>query len=276
MLRSLLPALCAGVVAAALASDGMTGPASILEGASGLFTAFARKPELAAQMTAQLDDLGERWAVTEARPKIAPCCHYVQAFLEALGALLDDGLPAAEIRAIRCSVDPRPAQLICEPWEEKLRPPTGYAAKWSLPYCLAARALRGAVTIDSFEGPPDPELLAFAERVEWSAHEDGFPDRYAGRVTVVRTDGTELESVVPDVLGAPARPYPQAALTAKFIANAATVLDAADAAALLAEIQAIGRASTLASMGRLLRAARGARAPAVTATMSRTIAGAGT
>lgn len=251
-----------GLVAAGFAGDGMTGPASILEGRSGLFAAFARKPELAAQMTAQLDDLGSRWAVTEARPKSAPCCHYVQAFLEALGALLENGLNAFEILAIRCSVDPRSAQLICEPWEEKLCPPTGYAAKWSLPYCLAARALRGAVTTDLFECDPDPELLSFARRIEWSAREDGFPERYAGRLTVVRADGTELESYVADVLGAPDRPFPEASLLRKFIDNAAAVLPPAEGAALLAEIQAVARAPTLVHLGGFLRAARSRRVPA--------------
>jgi len=34
---------------------------------------------------------------------------------------------ASEIRSIRCVVDPRQAQLICEPWQRKLRPPSGYA-----------------------------------------------------------------------------------------------------------------------------------------------------
>ena len=62
-----------GLVAAALAADGMTGPPSILEGRSGLFAAFARAPELAARMEAQLADLGSRWAVAEVRPKSAPC-----------------------------------------------------------------------------------------------------------------------------------------------------------------------------------------------------------
>lgn len=252
-----------GLVATGLASDGMTGPASILEGRSGLFAAFARKPELAQQMGEQLDDLGSRWAITEVRPKIAPCCHYVQAFLEAVGILLDAGLKPGDIRAIRCRVDPRPAQLICQPWEEKLRPATGYAAKWSLPYCLAARVLRGAVTTDLFEGAPDPELLAFAQRIEWSAQEDGFPERYAGRVTVVQTDGKEMESYVADVLGAVGRPFPESTLIGKFVTNAAMVLAAAEGAALLAEIQAIAQAPALSSLGRLLRAARSGRARTV-------------
>ena len=245
-----------GLVAASLAADDMTGPASILEGRSGLFAAFARAPALAERMEDQLADLGERWAVTEARPKIAPCCHYIHAFLEALDAVLQSGTTASQIRGIRCIVDPRQAQLICEPWPQKLAPPTGYAAKWSLPFCLAARALRGPVDVELFERPFDPEVLAFAQRIDWSAQEDGFPDRYPGRLIVSLADGRTTESYVPDVLGAPGRPFPEDVLIRKFRNAAAAVLPAEDAAGLLNEVLSLERAPSLATLGLYLRRAQ--------------------
>ncbi len=245
-----------GLVAAGLAADGMTGPASILEGRSGLFAAFARNPELGPRMQARLGDLGERWAVTESRPKVAPCCHYIQAFLEALAALKEKGLRAADVRAIRCLVDPRQAQLICEPWAEKLNPPNGYAAKWSLPYCLAALALRGKLTTELFEGPMDADLLDYARRIDWTAQENGFPDRYAGCLIVTLADGTQLESAVSDVLGAPSRPFPEDALIEKFKTCAAAALTPDATAGLLQEIQGLAGASSLARLGGYLRSAR--------------------
>ncbi|MBC7803729.1 MAG: MmgE/PrpD family protein, partial [Candidatus Parcubacteria bacterium] len=261
-----------GLVAAGLAGDGMTGPASILEGRNGLLAAFARRSDLAARMASQFDDLGARWAVTEVRPKIAPCCHYVQAFLEALGGLLDKGLAAADIRAIRCLVDSRTARLICEPWAEKLSPPTGYAAKWSLPYCLAARALRGALTTQLFESAPDPELLAFARRIEWTPQDDGFPDRYAGRLVVTLADGKQMESAVSDVLGAPDRPFPESMLIEKFKSCAAAALLPDAAAGLLLEIQGLAGASSLARLGGYLRSARAAAPQRMQATAARVAA----
>lgn len=250
-----------GMVAAGLAADGMTGPVSILEGRSGLFTAFARDVALGERMQASLGDLGQRWAVAESRPKAAPCCHYIQAFLEALEMQLKEGVRAADIRAIRCLVDPRQAQLICEPWAEKLAPPTGYAAKWSLPYCLAAHALRGKLTTELFEGPLEAELLAFARRIEWAPLENGFPDRYAGRVVVTLADGSQRESAVADVLGAPDRPFPEDWLIEKFktCASAALTPDAADG--LLAEIQGLVGVASLTRLGGLLRAASATTPP---------------
>ena len=245
-----------GLVAASLATDGMTGPVSILEGRNGLFAAFAREPALANRMETQFADLGERWAVCETRPKTAPCCHYIQAFLEALDAVLESGVTASQVRGIRCIVDPRQAQLICEPWPQKLAPPTGYAAKWSLPFCLAARALRGPVDVELFERSFDPEVLAFAQRIDWNAQEDGFPDRYPGRLIVKLADGGIRESYIPDVLGAPGRPFPDEALLHKFRDAAAAVLPAEDVAGLMNEVLSLEHATSLTALGRLLRSAR--------------------
>jgi 2-methylcitrate dehydratase PrpD len=242
-----------GLVAASLAADGMTGPASILEGRNGLFAAFGRDKALAAGMEESLADLGERWAVVEARPKISPCCHYIQAFLEALDAILPQAGTAADIRSIHCIVDPHQAQLICEPWSQKLAPPTGYAAKWSLPFCLAAQALRLPIDVDLFEGPLPANVLAYARRIDWSAQEDGFPERYAGRLIVMLADGRRLEGYIADVLGAPGHPFPHDALIRKFRVAAASVLSPEDVEGLLNEVTSLERSASLVSLGRYLR-----------------------
>jgi 2-methylcitrate dehydratase PrpD len=245
-----------GVVAAALAADGMTGPPTILEGPRGLFAAFAREPGIAERLAGGLGDLGARWAITETRPKLAPSCHYIQAFLECIEEVLAGGIEGDEIRHIRCFVDRRQAQLICEPWEEKRRPATGYAAKWSLPYCLAARAVLGRVDVALFERPIDPALIAFAERIDWQPVEDGFPDRYPGRLAVTAADNRQVEAYVSDVAGGPGRPIPEAALLAKFRANARMVLPDDDAEALLEELTRLDRAGSPARATALLRRAR--------------------
>jgi 2-methylcitrate dehydratase PrpD len=248
----------AGLVAASLAADGMTGPASILEGRHGLFAAFAREPAIADRMHAELADLGERWAVAETRPKTAPCCHYIQAFLEAFDAAVDTGVTASGIASIRCVVDPHQAQLICEPWPEKLQPPTGYAAKWSLPFCLAAHALGRPVDVGLFEGDSDPAVLDFARRIEWVAREDGFPDRYPGRLVVTLADGGSREGYVPDVLGGPDRPFPDEALVRKVRDAAASVLPPESVQGLIDEVLSLQRAPSLATLGAYLRSARAA------------------
>ena len=143
-------------------------------------------------------------------PESAPCA--INQRSEALEAVLEKGVSASEIRRIRCIVDPRQAELICEPWPQKLAPPNGYAAKWSLPFCLAARALGGPVNVALFEGPLEPQVLAFAQRIDWCAQEDGFPERYPGRLAVTLADGRIVQSYVPDVLGAPGRAFPEEAL----------------------------------------------------------------
>jgi 2-methylcitrate dehydratase PrpD len=194
--------------------------------------------------------------VTETRAKLAPCCHYVLAFLECLDEILAAGVTATDIEAITCGVDPGQAGLICEPWSAKQAPPTGYAAKWALPYCLAARALRGTVDVALFEQPIDPALVAFARRIAWEPRADGFPDRYPGRLRVTLTNGQVREAHVPDVTGGPDRPLPPARVIEKFRANAASALSREDATALLQRLEGLARARSVRPIGELLRRAR--------------------
>jgi 2-methylcitrate dehydratase PrpD len=245
-----------GAVAAALAADGMTGPPAILEGRHGLFAAFARQSGIAERLADGLGDLGTRWSIVEARPKAAPTCHYVLAFLECLDEVLAGGVHPAEIHRIRCFVDRRQAQLIAEPWEAKRLPASPYAAKWSLPYCLAARAILGRVDVELFERPIDPTLVDFAERIDWQPVDDGFPDRYPGRLAVTLADGREIAAYVADVAGGPGRPVPEAALFAKFRDNARFVLPEVEAEELLDELVRLDRADSPARVAALLRRAR--------------------
>lgn len=245
----------AGLVAASLAADGMTGPTSILEGERGIFLAFGRSLALATRMEDAFADLGARWAVSEARPKTTPCCHYIQAFIEALDSILSGGVDPGAIQRIQCVVDPRQADLICKPWQDKLIPVSGYAAKWSLPFCLAARAILGQVDVDLFENPFPLDVMAFAQRIDWSAREDGFPDRYPGHLIVTLVDGRVVESYVPDVLGSLERPFPRDLLLRKFRAAASGVLSFDAASGLLNEVVSLERASSLESLGGFLRGA---------------------
>jgi 2-methylcitrate dehydratase PrpD len=157
-------------------------------------------------------------------------------------------------------VHPRQAQLICEPWQQKLQPPTGYAAKWSLPFCLAAHALGRPVDVALFEGVCDPAVLHFARCIEWVAQEDGFPDRYPGRLVVTMADGRSREGYVPDVLGGPGRRFPDEALLRKARNAAAAVLPPEDVEGLIEHVLSLQRAPSLAPIGAYLRSAQaGAR-----------------
>jgi len=56
------------------------------------------------------------------------------------------------------------APLICEPWEPRQSPASGYDGKWGLAYCLAALVVTGGVEVETFAAPPDPAIVDLARR----------------------------------------------------------------------------------------------------------------
>ena len=129
--KSLNPGWAAhgGLVAAALAQAGITGPETSLEGRWGLFAQFSDQADAAARLRAMLPELGTRWHMADAAFKFFPCCHYLHAFIEAAGELAGSGVRAENIVGILCEVPAGAAPVICEPWEQVLNPSTGHAAR---------------------------------------------------------------------------------------------------------------------------------------------------
>lgn len=215
----------AGIVAARLAEAGMTGPASILEGAHGFYRAYIDDAEAPERLRRHLHTLGKHWHLSEAALKMHATCHYIQPFLECLEMLLGKGLDAREVASIHCEVPPGEESLICEPWAEKLAPVSAYQAKFSLPYALGALLTDGAVSVDTFEGPARPEVCAAGQCVTWSPMADGdFPNRYGARLTVTTHARQKLIAQVDDVRGTAGRPLAEGEALGKFLACARRAL----------------------------------------------------
>ena len=74
-----------GVLAAYLAGDGLTGPATALEGRYGFCAAFTDTPDLGSLT----DRLGERWAIREITVKPYACCSELHSMIDAVRAIKD-------------------------------------------------------------------------------------------------------------------------------------------------------------------------------------------
>lgn len=127
------------------------------------------------------------------------------------------------------------APLICEPWERRRHPASGYDGKWGLAYCLAALLTTGRVAVDTFARPPDGAVVAFARRIAWQPMEShDFPARFEALVEMRLADGTTRSRRVESVRGDADRPIGRAEVEAKFLDNAGRSL-APDPAARLFE-----------------------------------------
>ena len=219
-----------GIESARLAAAGMTGPESILESRFGVMNAFGNGAD---DLDRHLANLGDEWFLNEAAFKLYPCCHYIHPFLEAVEGIMAEGIDAEDIVKLTAFVPPPAAPLVCEPWERRQEPASGYDGKWGLAYCMALMFMQGRVDVASFESQPHDEVIALAKKMVWKPMQDhGFPDRFAAQIEI-HTKRGPVNAEVAQVRGAPDRPVDQSAIVAKFIGNATRRLDAATAEQLM-------------------------------------------
>ncbi|HKH35046.1 MAG TPA: MmgE/PrpD family protein [Beijerinckiaceae bacterium] len=247
----------AGLTAAAMARAGLTGPETAIEGRNGLFRSFAGDEAGGAAFAALLDDFGSVWHLPKAAFKFYPCCHYLHPFIEATGRLAADGLTAEDMVEIVCYAPARSAPIVCEPWALKQNPPSGHAARWSLPIVVAARLVERRVGLATFESPASPAVLALAARIQWEPlANDRFPAAFEAEIRCRTRDGGTREVRIDDVFGNASRPASPDNVRRKFQANAARTLGGPAVAALEAAVDALAGAPSLGALQAALRTER--------------------
>ena len=223
----------AGILAAGLARSGLTGPETAIEGGRGLFSVFARDDAAPARMKALLDDIGTRWHSADIAFKFLPCCHYLHPFVEAAGEIAGKIDNHAEIEDITLAIAPGAAPIVCDPWEAKIAPQDGHAARWSLPIVVAARLIEGRVDLDTFRDQASEAVRALAAKSHWVPLEPNrFPDAFEAEIHIRLRDGSRISARIEDVYGNASRPAKQEDVLAKFRANARRALATANIAAL--------------------------------------------
>lgn len=225
-----------GIVAARLAAGGLTGPPSVLEGRFGFFAAytdgFLREDALAG-------DLGERWETVRVFYKPYPTNHFTHAGIDAALALRRRGIDPDDIVALELGVPAPVLRTIAEPADVKAAPPTGYAARFSGPFTVAAALLGGGglgVYLDDFsdETVREPRHLRLARLVRCHPDPvctDVFPHQFPAILTARLRDGSEVRAEVLTTRGGPERPLTREELATKFRLNAARRLPNEDVSA---------------------------------------------
>lgn len=223
----------AGILAARLAQAGLTGPETAFEGARGLYAQFANGREAAVHLAEAMQDFGARWHMLDVAYKFVPCCHYIHPFVEAAGQLAERGVLPKNIAGLTLRIAAGAAPIVCEPWQEKLAPADGHAARWSLPVIVAARLVDGKVDHQTFRCVASAEVLSLARRMIWEPLTSSrFPQAFEAEILCRTADGAEITVQVPDVYGNVGRPARREDILAKFRANAGLRLPPAGVAQL--------------------------------------------
>jgi 2-methylcitrate dehydratase PrpD len=217
----------AGVAATVLARSGFTGPETVFEGAHGFYQAFAGGFD-EARLEALIASLGRTWELGELTLKPYPCGSIAQPYMDcALKLREQHRITPEQISSIRCRTAEGPVPRLWEPLASKHKPANGYAAKFSLPYLLAAILVKGRVTLAEFtdEAARDQAVLAVAGRVGYEVDASiDYPRQFIGHVAIRLHDGRLIEERQDHPRGGPDFPMTRDEIEAKFQGNAALAI----------------------------------------------------
>jgi 2-methylcitrate dehydratase PrpD len=200
-----------GVLAASLAGEGFTGPASVLEGEFGFLRVFCGDDFDPAELTR---GLGESYATRAIMLKRFPCHITAHTSVQAILDLrAEHGYAGADVAAIHIAGNDKMARVNNIP-----SPADIMMAQYSIPFCVALAHTRDPRDPRSFneDALRDPQIRSLTERVTITVAEDR-PTPLAAVVTVTLRDGRVLTRSVADFKGTPQSPLDRNELREKFL-----------------------------------------------------------
>jgi 2-methylcitrate dehydratase PrpD len=209
-----------GYRAARLAAGGFSGPRTLFEGTHGLFNGFAHSRP--SDWSALLDGFGRGWAAETIAFKPHACGTMIHPYIDCAIRLRARGIDPERIASILCETSDAILHRLWEPIEAKRKPPNGYAAKFSIPYGIAAGLVLGHAGLAAFEDAvaTDPRLVAVARKVSYVVDPaNPYPRRFTGHLRVEMADGSVVEERQPHFRGGAAERLPRAELEEKFLLN---------------------------------------------------------
>ncbi len=209
-----------GYRAAVLARSGFTGPRSLFDGAHDFFGAFAHgaTPDLEGLCAG----LGTEWLLERIAFKPYPCGTMIHPYVDCMIELAASGVRSEEIVSIEAETAAAIVDRLWEPLMPKRHPATGYAAKFSFPYCMAAGFVRGTVGMDAFtdEAAADPKVGRLADKISYVVDPaTEYPDNYTGHIRVRLATGGVIELRRAHLRGGFREPLMEDELTVKFRGN---------------------------------------------------------
>jgi 2-methylcitrate dehydratase PrpD len=210
-----------GIRAALLARGGFVGPRTVLEGVHGLFHGFAHTTN--GDYDALVGDFGTRWVIDTLAFKPYPCGTMAQPYIDCARRLSARGIKAEEVSEITCEVAEGTVHRLWEPLADKQRPRNGYAAKFAVPYLLAAGFVLGGVGLGAFteSAIADPRVLALAAKVKYVIDpQNPYPNNYTGHLRATLRDGSVVEERQPYLRGGAQEPLTRQDVVDKFLLNA--------------------------------------------------------
>lgn len=201
-----------GILAAALAADGFTGPASVLEGPFGYLNVFCGEHDVSALTR----DLGNEYATLRIMLKRFPCHISAHTSVQAIEDLrAEHRYSGADVQSIAIAGTEKMATInnIAQPSDLMM-------AQYSIPFSVALAHYRNPRDPRSFNAAAvaDPAIRALAAKVSVTVADEARHARaLASDVTVRLKDGRVLNRRVTDFKGTPESPLNADEMREKFL-----------------------------------------------------------
>jgi len=211
-----------GYRAALLGRAGFLGPRTVFDGNRNIFRIFGHGAQ--ENYAPLLDGLGSRWQMEDIAFKPYACGTMIHPYIDCTIRLAAQGVQAEEIVSIVCETGEGLVNRLWEPLADKHRPPSGYAAKFSMPFCMAVGFFDGDAGLEQFtdEKACDPKILELAAKISYVVDPDNeYPRNYSGHIRVMLADGSVRELRQPHMRGGVREPLTREQLIAKFHGNTA-------------------------------------------------------
>ena len=153
------------VTAVRLAEAGFVGHPAPLEATQGFLALFAGASGPRSEHA--LASVGAVWDLVDPGPvwKVHACCGLIHSGADAVAEIrAAAGLSADDVERVELQVHAYVPKVM-----HVHHPTTGYAAKFSIPYCIAAAVRDGRAGLAAFD-TVDPELVRIGERVTFGVH----------------------------------------------------------------------------------------------------------
>lgn len=237
MSKQLHPAKAAhdGILAALLARRGFTAASRVLEGPKGVLAAMSRNSS-PAPLTDGLADEQAHWRIGNVSFKFHACCRHIHPAADAVLALREDGLRAEDVESVHVRIYSQGLALL-----DGVEPTTPYAAKFSLPFAVAAALRFGDLGLQRFtdDSIVDAETLALAERITFAPDPELdalYPAAWPSIATARLRDGGERVARIDHPRGDPEAGVTGNDLSAKFVMLTGGILGEERARSVAAEV----------------------------------------
>ena len=209
-----------GLRAAVIARTGFFAPRTVLEGEHNFFRAFA--PTATPDYSHVTEGLGTRFYMDRIVFKPYAAGTMIHPYIDCMVRLGQQGIDPGDIVDILCPTGEGLVHRLWEPLAAKHAPPSAYAAKFSMPYCMAVGFLEGDAGLGQFteEKARDEAILSLARKIRYEIDpENEYPRNYSGHIRVTLRDGRKIAVDQPHMRGGAREPLTLAQIEAKFRAN---------------------------------------------------------